>query len=380
MVGVLKYLRKISPATIFEKRSADSDDASMISPFWDFFFVGGVSFIFLPLIFITDESFIQAFAVTAFALTFLINNPHFIHSYQLLYSHFWKKVMHVETSIPSRIRLWISGLIVPAILFAILAVGLFQSNRELLGFSANLMFFLVGWHYIKQGYGVLITLSVRHKVFYADWQKKLFLYNGYLCWITFWATHNSRLNEDMLYGLPYWGLSVPAAITDILILISTITSVAVLIALYRHYESTKKFCFNGVVGYVSAIYIWLLIASFHTIFIIAFPALHSLQYLLFVWKMKYEKRNEDCQSLDSNKASDDVARYMLQFFCISVIIGALVFYIAPTFFDAVLPYDQEYLGTKMFLFAFIIFINVHHYFIDFAIWRKDNPDMKYLFR
>ena len=34
----------------------------------------------------------------------------------------------------------------------------------------------------------------------------------------------------------------------------------------------------------------------------------------------------------------------------------------------------------MFLFVFWIFINVHHYFLDNVMWRRENPDTKkYLF-
>jgi hypothetical protein len=34
----------------------------------------------------------------------------------------------------------------------------------------------------------------------------------------------------------------------------------------------------------------------------------------------------------------------------------------------------------MFLFVFWICINVHHYFLDNVMWRRENPDTrKYLF-
>jgi len=33
----------------------------------------------------------------------------------------------------------------------------------------------------------------------------------------------------------------------------------------------------------------------------------------------------------------------------------------------------------LFMALFALFINIHHYFIDNAIWRKDNPEMRYLF-
>ena len=46
-----------------------------------------------------------------------------------------------------------------------------------------------------------------------------------------------------------------------------------------------------------------------------------------------------------------------------------------------MPYDRGIFGSQMFLFMFAIFINVHHYFLDNVMWRRENPDIaKYLLR
>jgi hypothetical protein len=54
--------------------------------------------------------------------------------------------------------------------------------------------------------------------------------------------------------------------------------------------------------------------------------------------------------------------------------------LVPAQLDSLKLYDEKIFGPILFGFCFVVFINVHHYFIDFAIWRRDNPDMKYLFR
>ena len=37
-------------------------------------------------------------------------------------------------------------------------------------------------------------------------------------------------------------------------------------------------------------------------------------------------------------------------------------------------------GPAVFVFIFVMWINIHHYFIDNVIWRRDNEDVrKYLF-
>jgi hypothetical protein len=64
----------------------------------------------------------------------------------------------------------------------------------------------------------------------------------------------------------------------------------------------------------------------------------------------------------------------------AALLGATGFWWAPRLFDALVPYDHAALGGAAFLFMFWIFINVHHYFIDNVIWRRDNPETgAYLF-
>ena len=65
---------------------------------------------------------------------------------------------------------------------------------------------------------------------------------------------------------------------------------------------------------------------------------------------------------------------------LGVIIGAVGFWVMPTLLKVVVPYDTETFGPSMFMFIFFIFINVHHFFMDNVMWRRDNPDVrKYLF-
>jgi H+/Cl- antiporter ClcA len=68
------------------------------------------------------------------------------------------------------------------------------------------------------------------------------------------------------------------------------------------------------------------------------------------------------------------------FVTIGVFLGFLGFYGLPRSFDSMVPYDKHLLGPSLFLFAFYIFINIHHYFLDNVMWRRGNPDVQqYLF-
>jgi len=44
------------------------------------------------------------------------------------------------------------------------------------------MFFLVGWHYVKQGFGVFIVLSARRGAFYAGRERLAILAHCFAGW------------------------------------------------------------------------------------------------------------------------------------------------------------------------------------------------------
>jgi len=108
------------------------------------------------------------------------------------------------------------------------------------------------------------------------------------------------------------------------------------------------------------------------VLVFVIPALHSIQYLLFVGKLSHSKDRERVRQGGDSK--------LMLFVSVGAFAGAMSFWGVPFVLDRVVPYDRDVFGSTMFMMMFYVFINVHHYFIDFAIWRKDNPDMKYLYQ
>ena len=58
------------------------------------------------------------------------------------------------------------------------------------------------------------------------------------------------------------------------------------------------------------------------------------------------------------------------------ILGAAGFWWAPTALDTLAGYDRAVFGTTVFVFIAWTFINIHHYFIDNVIWRRENPETR----
>ena len=44
------------------------------------------------------------------------------------------------------------------------------------------------------------------------------------------------------------------------------------------------------------------------------------------------------------------------------------------------PAEMAFVGPTPFLAAFVAIVNVHHYFMDWVIWRRETPETRYLLR
>ncbi len=63
-------------------------------------------------------------------------------------------------------------------------------------------------------------------------------------------------------------------------------------------------------------------------------------------------------------------------------LGWILFHGAPSFFDDAFvskraAFDSA-LGATPYFAAIYAFVNIHHYFMDFVIWRRENPETRYL--
>ncbi len=71
----------------------------------------------------------------------------------------------------------------------------------------------------------------------------------------------------------------------------------------------------------------------------------------------------------------------------SVALGFVLFHFAPDLCDAARLAEHRHarvplgdLGPTPYFAGFFAFVNIHHYFMDSVLWRRDNPDTRYLQR
>jgi hypothetical protein len=323
-------------------------------------------------------------------LAFLINYPHFANSYQIFYRGFVRKVSSHEYAANLRTRYVIAGIIAPVVLILFFVGSFLSGNPLILGFAANIMFLLVGWHYVKQGYGILMVDAVKKRQFFQEADKRIFRVNGYAVWFLAWLIGNRAVSQREILTLHYYTFDTPSIILVLVGAITVVTGALAVMSLLRSWRSNGgSLPYNGVLAYVASLYLWFLLMRWGVdpVVVMLVPTLHSLQYLLIVWRYQigYEKdkpgANESLLTFAWKKFNGKAYQVNLAIFIIlGMVLGAIGFWAIPILLQVLVAYDTETFGIRMFMFIFVIFINVHHYFLDNVMWRRDNPDVrKYLF-
>jgi hypothetical protein len=368
-----------------------NDSRYLVGPLVDFLLLGGASLIVLPLVAVllpVDEFRPIVIAVTL-GLANVINHPHFACSYQIFYRNFRDKLLGSGLPASLRLRYAFAGIAVPLALCGFFLVAVAAGDAVLLGRAANLMTFLVGWHYVKQGYGMLMVDAVLKRNFFSAEEKRTLVFNSYACWLATWLYGNRVIRTNEYFSLEYYTFDVPDAFFYVAALAAAMTSLLVIGKFAARYvrDGHKGLPLNGVMAYLTSVYLWMMFVGINPLMVLIVPAFHSLQYLFVVWRYQ---QNFECSKGDGARAADrqpfgrffrDLASYRFAIFAlIALTLGYFGFWGAPELLDRVVAYDKALFGASLFLFMFWIFINVHHYFIDNVIWKGTNPDVKkYLF-
>lgn len=365
--------------------AAPADSArSVISPIVDFLCLGGGSLVLFPVILLLPvENRAAEIAQSLVFLAFIVNYPHFMHSYQIFYRNFFGKAFGEDYSPLLRGRYIVAGIVAPAALLAFYVVSVARGDAQMLGFGVNIMFFLVGWHYVKQGYGILMLVAAFKRQFFNDAEKKLFRANAYLVWLTSWLMGNNAVSQRQMLDLHYYTFETPVAVLYGAGAVTAIAGMATAWTLLRRWrENGGCLPYNGVLAYVASLYFWIvgLTLEFDPVWLILVPTLHSLQYLVVVWRYQLGVERDRPDAGDAWLVGHRYQLNLAVFITLGFLLGVLAFWLAPIFLNLVVAYDSDVFGARMFTFMFFIFINVHHYFLDNVMWRRDNPDMRrYLF-
>ena len=352
----------------------------------EFLVTGGATLVLFPIIWLLrrcvglDDAELTAGFLTFYG-AYVINDPHFAVTYVLFYKDARRRTFDSSRSISQRVRYGFSAIVVPAVLITWVSAAMIAHSATMLGWMIQLMYLTVGWHYVKQGFGVLTVLSMRRNVRVTKRERIVILLHCYAAWAFAWAnpvsagwgvrrkgsglqrarpSARSRARDGVGAGRVHagnGGRSFQRSPTR------------------RKVSSARSL--HGSDGYGLALDHFFEPRPGPALFI---PALHALQYFYFVGLMK---RNEARAAEGPPTFGKPVAVRLGVLALTALALGWFLFRGAPTVLDdwltpkvrrGQIPDD---LGETPYFAAFFVAVSIHHYFMDSVIWRRDNPDTRY---
>jgi hypothetical protein len=380
-------------------------EKALVSRYLDFWLLGGFSVVLYFLMLFLSNSQISSYHAVArhitnigpvfTMLTLVVNFPHFAWSYKFAYSQSPKFVVKNYQQL----------ILAPAILIAFLATAYYQFNAsvgsqpvsqvlsvmfgvvgmdtrislypnygmQMLALMMLFQYAIVGWHYVKQTFGVMMTYAGYTSYPLSQRQRDLIRWNLFGIWWLFFAKMNTGIQTGSNLGVTYHSLNLPEPVMNALQLYLYGTLAAVVwFVFYDIYKKKKVLPNPNMLIAYAAMYLWFVpLIDVPNYFPLVVPFAHSLQYLAFVYKVESKAQKET--------AGKHLAIHATMLVAAVVLFGYFFIEVLPGLIDEGMQLEQI-MQIGFFTVAFQIFINVHHYFIDNCIWQAKNKEIKkYIF-
>src|SRR5262249_31115716 len=132
-----------------------------------------------------------------------------------------------------RARYVVAGFVIPLGLAVWAIVGLATRSAVALGWMIELMFFLVGWHYVKQGFGVMTVLAARRAVVFRPPERLALPAHCLAGWAHAWASRAHAGRESEEKGVVYTALGRPPWLGQLTGIALVLTLVALVVTLVQ---------------------------------------------------------------------------------------------------------------------------------------------------
>jgi hypothetical protein len=198
-------------------------------------------------------------------------------------------------------------------------------------------------------------------------------------WAYAWASPADPGTEVEEKGVVFTTVVHPAwleSATKVVFLSTAIVLLALLVRKRRREGPLRLW--TPLTALLCSIWSWSIYSSIDPLVVYVAPALHSVQYLYFVWLMK----GNEARDREGPPWFETSSRVRLGILAASALgLGWILFHGAPSVLDDLLvPRRSRFssLGATPYFAALYTFVNIHHFFMDAVIWRRDNPETKYL--
>jgi hypothetical protein len=349
--------------------------------------LGGATLVLFPLAWLFRKSVgldpsLDVVDFWAFHAALVVNNPHFAVTYLLFYKDARGRAFGRAFSPVQRARYLVAGLLVPLGLIAWAGGAIAAGSARSMGFLIQLMFFLVGWHYVKQGFGVLTVFSARRGFLYDPLERKVILAHCFAGWAYAWASPADPGRQLLEKGVLYRSIAHPPGLEIAAQVAFFMSALGLVWVLFRRWRAERRLPpLSPLVTFLITIWLWTVYSSLDPLMVYLIPALHSIQYLYVVWLLK---RNEAREAEGPPLFERPTALRLGILAASAVGLGWILFRGAPAFLDGALAMPRgpgqarAGLGDTPYFAAIFVFVNIHHYFMDHVIWRRENPETRYL--
>lgn len=318
-----------------------------------------------------------AIGFLAFHGAHVLNDPHFAVTYLLFYDDAKERALGASQPPRQRARYVLAGIVAPLVLVGWAAYALLARSAQALGWMVQLMYLLVGWHYAKQGFGVLAVLSARRGIRFSATERALLLAHAYAAWAFAWTSPPLAAGEFEERGVVYWAPERPAWAmwaAGAILAASTLGLVGALVAKRRREGSLP---WAPLLAFLATLWLWGIGSALDPLVRYVIPALHSLQYLFFVGLLR---RNEAVAEEGPPTFGRPAGARLAALAMGALLLGWVLFRGAPGLLDGELVSRGGWgdLGPTPFFAAFYVVVNLHHFAMDAVIWRREHAPTRHL--
>jgi hypothetical protein len=361
----------------------------------DFWMLGGLSLLlWLPLYLLLNQSATLvslglALPAVALTLAYAVNHPHFMASYKLAYAQGrsfillnWVQLLAVPVVMLGLLVIaylyWEAPISGSAVMHSVNALleGLGLKTRignypnlgsEILSYFVHFMYFTVGWHYSKQTFGCMMVYAKFDSYPLSTLHRNLIRYGLLSTWWVSWLYSHCSEGSFPFYGLTVYRLNLPYVWFQISYVLAGLLFAAIIILFGMRYLSDRRLPSLNFLVPMVALLTWHVPLFGQPQFFVVIALFHSLQYFPFVAKVEATRYRKTGNARGGLR--------LLGFFGAMAGVGYLAFYFVPESLDAVSK-SLSYTGLPFFVMAIVLFINIHHYFIDNVLWRFKNKEVR----
>lgn len=330
---------------------------AVFSPHIDLLTSGALSIITIAAVLVVGpQFFIDANFAQLIVLSTLINGAHFAASYRMLYYSKQQALRYPQASIA------IPGLLVAYAIWALYAAS---SGEPEGGFWIQALLVAVAYylalHYTGQAWGMMSSYAFVDGVRFTAAERMAFRVGlkFLMFWQIIWATH-------LVLDLPDYLVAALPTLTKISHALAGVALVMGLWASFSISSRTKGFPPPKVLAPYFALFFWYALLYKVPGSLVLVQFFHAIQYLIFPVRVELNRTT----ILSNLRRPLNANRHLLEYLLSLVIVAATIFLL--------MPYIINSWGTgySPYVTVLVALINIHHFYIDGAIWKIGTPTVK----